>query len=118
VNSVFFIESTVLFLLAAVLVGIAAGPLWTAQAHYLNRIGRYHAHHKQQTVEVSVSLFFGIYCALQGTSLIWGNLITYFVLNQSDHPEQKNCGIYFNPQSSVHSNQTENVNETTVRFLL
>lgn len=106
-----------MFLSAAALVGIASGPLWTAQAHYLNRIGRYHAHHKQQTAEVSVSLFFGLYYAIQGTSLIWGNLITYFVLNQSDHPQEKNCGIYFDPKSRIPSNQTENVNGTTVKFL-
>ncbi|CAF1162945.1 unnamed protein product, partial [Rotaria sordida] len=43
--------------ISAALVGLAAAPLWTAQALYINRIGRYHAQHKCQTAEVSVGLF-------------------------------------------------------------
>ncbi|CAF1286048.1 unnamed protein product [Rotaria sordida] len=49
--------------ISAALVGLAAAPLWTAQALYINRIGRYHAQHKCQTAEVSVGLFFGLFMA-------------------------------------------------------
>ncbi|CAF4105111.1 unnamed protein product [Rotaria sordida] len=103
--------------ISAALVGLAAAPLWTAQALYINRIGRYHAQHKCQTAEVSVGLFFGLFMAFLGTSIIWGNLISYFVLKQSNHPQKMNCGIYFDPQSTGSTNQTDNVSEATVRFL-
>ncbi|CAF1619503.1 unnamed protein product [Adineta ricciae] len=106
-----------LMYISAALVGLGAAPLWTSEALYLNRIGRYHAQHKFQTVEMSVSLFFGIFSAITGTSLIWGNLISYFVLRQSNTPPKVNCGIYFDPKVSRPTNETEDVNETT-RYVL
>ncbi|CAF1340424.1 unnamed protein product, partial [Rotaria sordida] len=102
-----------LMYISAALVGLAAGPLWTAKATYLNRIANYHAQHKHQRVEVSVSLFFGIFFGFLGTSTIWGNIISYFVLNQSNYPQKVNCGIYFDPRSSISTNITGDVNEIT-----
>ncbi len=84
-------------LLAAALIGLASAPFWTAQATYISRIARYHAHHKQKNVENTISLFFGIFFAAFSTSTIWGNLITYFVLNQANTPQRYNCGIHFSP---------------------
>ena len=101
--------------LGAALVGLAAAPLWTAKATYLNQIARYHSEHKKQTHEISVSLFFGIFFALFGTNTIWGNLISYFVLNQSSTAQKYNCGIHFDPQSAAPTNTTQDVNDTTVR---
>ncbi|CAF1294932.1 unnamed protein product [Rotaria sordida] len=107
-----------LMYISAALVGLAAGPLWTAKATYLNRIANYHAQHKHQRVEVSVSLFFGIFFGFLGTSTIWGNIISYFVLNQSNYPQKVNCGIYFDPRSSISTNITGDINEITVRYVL
>lgn len=107
-----------LFFLGAALVGLAAGPLWTAKATYLKRIACYHAQHKHKKVEVSVSLFFGVFFALLGTSTIWGNIISYFVLNQSSYPEKVDCGIYFDPRSSTSANVTGDVSDTAVRYVL
>jgi hypothetical protein len=98
------------------LIYISAAPLFNTVALYLNRIGRYHAYHKEKKEDVSVSLFFGIYCALQGSSLIWGNMISYFVLNQSNPPAKEHCGIDFNPQMHGVATHTEIVNQTTVRI--
>ena len=85
------------FLLAAALVGIVSAPFWTAQATYISRIARYHAHHKKKIVENTISLFFGIFFAAFSTSTIWGNLITYFVLNEANNPQRYNCGIHYSP---------------------
>ncbi|CAF4222559.1 unnamed protein product, partial [Rotaria sordida] len=82
-------------IIGAACLGFASAPLWTCQATYLSCIARYHAHHKQKQVEDIVSLFFGIFFAIFGTSTIWGNLISYFILNQSNNPEKFDCGIYF-----------------------
>ncbi|CAF1206004.1 unnamed protein product [Adineta steineri] len=107
----------VLMYISAALVGLAAAPLWTASATYLNQIARYHSQHKNQTHDISVSLFFGIFFALFGTTTIWGNLISYFVLHQSSVAQKINCGIYFNPTSASPTNTTQNVDDTT-RYIL
>ena len=103
-----------LMFVGAALVGLAAAPLWTAKATYLNHIARYHSQHKKQTHGISVSLFFGIFFAIFGTHKIWGNLISYFVLNQSSNPQIFNCGIDFDPQLASPINTTQDVNDTTV----
>jgi len=54
----------------AAFVGLASAPLWTSQATYISRIACYHAHHKKTKVEVIVSLFFGIFFAVFGTTII------------------------------------------------
>lgn len=100
--------------LGAALVGLAAAPLWTAKATYLNQIARYHSQHKKQTHEISVSLFFGIFFALFGTNTIWGNLISYFVLNQSSSAQIHGCGIHFDPTIVISTNKTTHVDTTTV----
>ncbi|CAF3889976.1 unnamed protein product [Rotaria sp. Silwood1] len=115
VNSL--IISSVFFIVRATLVGLAAGPLWTAKATYLNQIARYHAQHKCQTDEASISLFFGIFFAFFGTNSIWGNLTSYFVLHQSSSSQKVNCGVNFNPRSAPPTNTTEYVNETS-RYIL
>ncbi|CAF1125732.1 unnamed protein product [Adineta steineri] len=107
----------VLMYISATLVGSAGAPLWTAKATYLNQIARYHSQHKNQAHEISVSLFFGIFFALFGTNTIWGNLISYFVLNQSGGAQKINCGIHFNPKLASPTNRTQNVDDTT-RYIL
>ncbi|CAF1444616.1 unnamed protein product [Rotaria sp. Silwood1] len=107
----------VLMYISAALVGLAAAPLWTAKATYLNQIARYHSAHKKQTHEISVSLFFGIFFALFGTNTVWGNLISYFVLNRLSYPQVINCGVHFDPNIALPTNTTEDVNNTT-RYIL
>ncbi|CAF4059727.1 unnamed protein product, partial [Rotaria sordida] len=102
-----------LMYIAAALVGLGSAPLWTSQATYLSRIARYHSYHKQKKVEVIISLFSGIFFAFFGTMGIWGNLISYFVLNQSNHPQKFNCGIHFDPQSNTVVKEPHGVHETT-----
>ncbi|CAF0820564.1 unnamed protein product [Adineta steineri] len=114
-----FYPTPALLYTSAGLVGLGAAPLWTAEALYVNRIGRYHAQHKRQLAETSVTLFFGIFSTFQGTSAVWGNLISYFVLNQSNNPQKVNCGIYFDPKTVKPMNHSggNDVDEAT-RYLL
>ena len=102
-------------IVGAAVTGLAAAPLLTAHATYLNQIARYHAQHKRQKDEISISLFFGIFFALYGTNTIWGNIISYFVLNQSSLPQKVNCGINFDPRSATPTNTTQDINDKTVK---
>jgi hypothetical protein len=70
-------------------------------------------------MEVIISLFFGTFFAVFGTSTIWGNLISYFVLNQSNNAQKFNCGIHFDPSADVVIEESNDVSETAVsRFIL
>lgn len=100
--------------IAAALVGLVAPPLWTAQAHYTGCLARDYAHHKNKRADNMVSLFFGIFFAFFGTSGIWGNLISYYILNQQNNPQVNNCGVYFNPLAKVGTESTPDVTNLTV----
>lgn len=103
--------------LAASFAGLAAAPFWTAQATYINRIARYYAYHRQKNVDHIISLFFGIFFAVLNTCSIWGNMISYFVLNQSNIPQKNNCGIYFDPLSKHNDQIPAVVSDFTVNRL-
>ncbi len=103
------------FLLAGGLIGLASAPLWTSQATYISYIARYHAYHKQKAVEVIVSLFFGIFFAIYGTSTIWGNVISYLILSRANHTQKFNCGIYFNPLAQHETDSSADVSDLTVK---
>ncbi|CAF4911121.1 unnamed protein product, partial [Rotaria sp. Silwood1] len=106
-----------LMYISAGLVGLGAAPLWTSQATYINRIARYYAHHKEKEVGVIVSLFFGIFYAIYYTNLIWGNLLSYLILNQSSQSQKFNCGIHFDPLSKIQTGASNNVSDVT-RYVL
>ncbi|CAF5113230.1 unnamed protein product, partial [Rotaria sp. Silwood1] len=48
---------------------------------------------------------------------IWGNLISYLILNQSNNPEKYNCGVYFNPLSKNETDKAPHVRDLT-RYVL
>lgn len=100
--------------LAAALVGLSSAPLWTAQAHYLGCLARDYAKHKNKKADIIVSLFFGIFFACFGTSGVWGNLISYFILNQRNNPQVNNCGVYFDPLAQTSTNSEPDVTSLTV----
>lgn len=88
--------------------------MWTAQAHYIGCLARDYARHKNKKSDVTVSLFFGIFFASFGTSGIWGNLISYFVLNQRNNPQVNNCGVYFDPLAQNSASSAPDVTDLTV----
>ena len=113
-QSVLIQEGQIAFLIAAASVGIVSAPFWASQANYISRIATYHARLKQKEVGHVVSLFFGIFFAVFGTCNIWGNLVSYFVLQQDNNPQKVNCGIHFNPNSENATAPPSNVSDTTV----
>lgn len=102
------------FVLAAASVGIFSAPYWPSQANYISRIASYHARLTQTNVEHVVSLFFGIFFTAVGTCGIWGNLVSYFVLNQTNHPQRFNCGIHFDPVSAAATTTSTDVSDAIV----
>jgi hypothetical protein len=101
-------------LLAAAFVGLGSTPLWTSQGTYISIIAHYHAHHTGKKLADIVSLFFGIFYAFFGTCGIWGNLISYFILSQSNHTQNSNCGVYFDPLAKGNTEHSENVSKLMV----
>ncbi|CAF3981831.1 unnamed protein product [Adineta steineri] len=65
---------------ASVLVGLGGAVLWTSKNAYVTQIGMLHAESKGKKPETGVTQFFGIFFACFQTSQIWGNLISYLVL--------------------------------------
>ncbi len=57
------------FSLAAVLVGLAAAPLWTAKCSYLTDTGTIYAESKSMAKDVIINRFFGIFFMFFQSSL-------------------------------------------------
>ena len=101
-------------ILAASLMGLGASPIWTAQATYIARLARYLADHRKRSIDVVTTFFFGIFFAIFATSIIWGNLVSYFVLNQYSEPQRFNCGIHFDPRTAPPVKESEGLHASTV----
>jgi hypothetical protein len=46
---------------------------------------------------------------------IWGNLISYLIINQSNHTRSSNCGVYFDPLSKSDTDESVHVSDFMVR---
>ncbi|KAL7672282.1 hypothetical protein ACOME3_007172 [Neoechinorhynchus agilis] len=92
---------------AAILLGLGAAPLWTSQSTYLTQIGNIYAQHTNNLPDVMVTRFFGLFFMCFQTSQIWGNLISYFVLNS---------GISFNASEVVYDNCGGDYSPATVNL--
>ncbi|CAF1494994.1 unnamed protein product [Adineta ricciae] len=101
----------------ATVCGLVSAPLWTSKVAYVNCIARYHARHTQKKAELIISLFFGIFFAVFSMSTIWGNAVSYFVLNNSNNPQRVNCGIYFNPLTKNGTEKHSDIDDTK-RYIL
>lgn len=65
---------------SAVLLGIFAGPLWTAKCTFLTEIAGFYANISGENTEAVVNRFFGIFFAMFQMSQIIGNLISSTIL--------------------------------------
>ena len=74
---------------SAVLLGIGAGPLWTAKCTYLTEIAGFYSHLSQESAEIVVNRFFGLFFTMFQTSQIFGNRISSSVL-KPELDENKN----------------------------
>ncbi len=92
-NTIIFSQSTYLLYIAAniypkwfillpcaVLLGVGAGPLWTAKCTYLTEIAGFYSKLSGEANEIVVNRFFGIFFCMFQMSQIIGNLISSTVL--------------------------------------
>lgn len=69
---------------AAALLGLGAGPLWTAKCYYVTELACYYSLLSKETSEIVVNRFFGIFFSMFQFSQIIGNLISSLVLKPVD----------------------------------
>jgi hypothetical protein len=97
---------------AAVLVGMGAGPLWTAKCTYLTEIAGFYSLLSQETAQVVVSRFFGIFFTMFQMSQIIGNLVSSIILqpsNPTNHVTSKHCGSLDCPGGIENSNKSHSI---------
>ncbi|CAF0768384.1 unnamed protein product [Adineta ricciae] len=75
---------------ASVFLGLAGAPMWTSEGSYVTQIGMLNAELKGREPATGVTQFFGIFFACFQTSQIWGNLISYLVLQPTTKPSVQN----------------------------
>lgn len=67
-----------------IVLGVLAGPMWSAQATSITTIALAYAEHSHiPDQDAVINKFMGIFCGLYRTSSIWGNLITTLVMSQN-----------------------------------
>jgi MFS family permease len=76
----------------AIILGIGAGPLWTAKCTYLTEIAGFYSQQSGEANEAVVNRFFGIFFCIFQLSQIVGNLITSTILK----PEVDTTTAIFN----------------------
>ncbi|CAL4185761.1 unnamed protein product, partial [Meganyctiphanes norvegica] len=103
---------------SSIIVGVAAGILWTSKCTYLNMVGNKYANLTGEKSEVVITRFFGIFFMFFQSTQIWGNLISSLVLssgleNRTEISEDALgiCGANFCPSDLTAANSTnDNLN--------
>ncbi|CAH7305860.1 Unc93a [Phodopus roborovskii] len=72
---------------SSVMLGLGAGPLWSAQCTYITTIGNLQAQKKGKLVKDVVTQYFGIFFLIFQSSGVWGNLISSLVFSQTTNKE-------------------------------
>ncbi|XP_072164195.1 protein unc-93 homolog A-like [Diadema setosum] len=87
---------------AAVLLGIAASPLWAAASTYMTTSAIQQAHETGDVPETIINRFNGIFFCFFQSAQVWGNLISSLVLHDTssaltmDHCGRDSCGSNIN----------------------
>nr|XP_042913993.1 UNC93-like protein [Parasteatoda tepidariorum] len=95
-----FNPSRIIIMPSSVLMGLAIGPLNSAGALYVNEMAlRYHKIQPEESLDSTVSKFYGFFGFFSESTQIWGNLISYYVLSPSAahilNHTNITCGIDF-----------------------
>ncbi|XP_043202638.1 UNC93-like protein [Amphibalanus amphitrite] len=98
----------------AIVLGLAAAPMWSAKCTYLTQVGRIHAEIIGEDSEPVIVKFFGIFFLFFQSAQIWGNLISSLVLSPGGKqleavPSEESlaiCGINYCPGIESASNNT------------
>nr|XP_027224358.1 UNC93-like protein [Penaeus vannamei] len=88
---------------SAFLLGLAAGPLWSAKCTYLTKGGTKYADILKEESKLTINRFFGIFFLFFQSTQVWGNVISSTVLSVGIEEEHKTaedliaCGYHFCP---------------------
>ncbi|XP_071087105.1 protein unc-93 homolog A-like [Haliotis cracherodii] len=101
---------------ASILIGLGAGPLWSAKCTYLTTLGVWYARMTGQSEDAIINRFFGVFFMFFQSYQIWGNIIIFSIFSSSSStasntsdtsvPEQRICGARFCPSQIAASNNT------------
>jgi MFS family permease len=69
---------------AAVFIGLAAAPLWAAQAIYIKQLGEEYAYFTSKSKEVILQRFYGLFSLLFVSAQIWGSLIAIILFSSEE----------------------------------
>ncbi|XP_023230363.1 UNC93-like protein isoform X1 [Centruroides sculpturatus] len=107
---------------SAAILGVGASCLWSAKCTYLNEIGFKYARLVNEKVDVIIVRFFGIFFMFFQTSQIWGNLISWLIL---EPPAQNvtedswiHCGAGFCPNQNQTSANLKRPPENQTNMLI
>ena len=111
-----FYPKTYFLLPAAILYGLSSGCMLTAQGTYVTTIAIEYAGLINERAESVISRFFGIFCMAFQSTQIWGNLLSYTILqaggssDNSTAPSNSStkmlCGAEFCPSELAGMNAT------------
>ncbi|XP_047502686.1 LOW QUALITY PROTEIN: UNC93-like protein [Penaeus chinensis] len=100
---------------AGFLLGLAAGPLWSAKCTYLTKGGTKYADMQNKERKLTINRFFGIFFLFFQSTQVWGNVISSTVLSvgiEEEHKTEDNlmvCGYHFCPwDEHAHTTITNN----------
>ncbi|XP_046556131.1 UNC93-like protein [Haliotis rubra] len=101
---------------ASILIGVGAGPLWSAKSTYLTTIAVWYAKLTGQSEDAILNRFFGVFFMFFQSFQIWGNIIVFSIFSSSSNStsntsdstvsEQRICGARFCPSQIAASNNT------------
>ncbi|XP_027731954.1 protein unc-93 homolog A-like, partial [Vombatus ursinus] len=72
----------------AIILGLGAAPLWSAESTYLTMSGNIHAKKTRKLGKDVINQYFGIFFLIFQTSGVWGNLISSLVFQQNPPKEE------------------------------
>ncbi|ESO84620.1 hypothetical protein LOTGIDRAFT_236145 [Lottia gigantea] len=109
-----FFSSHFVLIPFGILMGLMAGPLWSAQATYITTLSITYAKHMQMDeCDSMINKFMGLFYGCYRSSQIWGNLISTVVLHSNvsygnlfdNTTYTRHCGA---SQCDIHSNELSN----------
>lgn len=101
---------------AAIILGLGAAPLWSAQCTYFTQVGVWYSKITNQDKDAVINMFFGFFFLFFQSTQIWGNLISSLIFtppNDNSTSEEKTCGADFCPSDATEGNNTDNFEQST-----
>ncbi|XP_006822797.1 protein unc-93 homolog A-like [Saccoglossus kowalevskii] len=97
----------------SIMLGILAGPLWSAQCTHLITCAVRYASMTNETIDVVISQFTGIFYMMYGMTQIFGNVISAAILDQQ-HPIESNETIYLERTCGAYDSGINDIDSTVL----